>query len=118
MTKGSISKCDVFQVHQPKYFIFWDRRIHVILIYENMFLPWILNFRKRVFLDVLFRNCACMAVCGYYPSAISLPTQLIVWPSQLGGCTALSGRRLHAARPSAGGEGEQLVACVLEKKHV
>ena len=24
------SKCNVFQVHHPKYFIFWDRRIHVI----------------------------------------------------------------------------------------
>ena len=23
-------KCNVFQVHQPKYFIFWDRRISVI----------------------------------------------------------------------------------------
>ena len=24
-------KCNVFQVHHPKYFIFWDRRISVIL---------------------------------------------------------------------------------------
>ena len=25
-------KCNVFQVHQPKYFIFWDQRISVILM--------------------------------------------------------------------------------------
>ena len=32
-------KCNVFQVHHPKYFIFWDRRINVILYLEHVWYP-------------------------------------------------------------------------------
>lgn len=29
------SKCNVFQVNHPKYFIFWDRRISVIFVSQG-----------------------------------------------------------------------------------
>ena len=28
-------RCNVFQVHEPKHFIFWDQRINVIPFSEN-----------------------------------------------------------------------------------